>query len=123
MRKIAFVLAFACALAASAERFVTHVTLTTYNAVESQCDEDPSITADGTKVDQEALKSGKQRIVAVSRDLLWYLPYGSVVEIEGHGRFIVADTMNKRFDHYVDILQHESQKNFKKENVKVTLVR
>lgn len=29
--------------------FITHVTLTTYNAVKNQCDNTPLITADGTK--------------------------------------------------------------------------
>ena len=31
--------------------FTTHVTITTYNAVRSQCDRSPLITADGTKID------------------------------------------------------------------------
>ena len=50
--------------------FTTHVTITTYNAVRSQCDRSPLITADGTKIDNRKLESGKQRIVAISRDLL-----------------------------------------------------
>jgi hypothetical protein len=35
----------------------------------------------------------------------------------------VRDTMNERFDHYIDILQHTSQKNFKKEKIRVEVVK
>ena len=103
--------------------FITHVTLTTYNAVGSQCDNTPLITADGTKIDMKKLKKGKIRYCAVSRDLLWCIPLGSVVHIEGHGYYEVRDTMNERFNHYIDILQHTSQKNFKKEKIRVEVVK
>ena len=103
--------------------FITHVTLTTYNAVTSQCDNTPLITADGTKIDVKKLKKGKIKYCAVSRDLLWCIPLGSVVHIEGHGYYEVRDTMNERFDHYIDILQHTSQKNFKKSKVRVEVVK
>lgn len=124
-RKLALVAlwAFFGLSALAQERFVTHVTLTTYNPVEGQCDGDPLVTANGTRIDLKKLKSGKVRYCAVSRDLLWCLPYGSVIEIEGHGRYEVVDTMNERFDHYVDILQHVGEKNFKKEKIKVVKVR
>ena len=102
--------------------FTTHVTITTYNAVRSQCDRSPLITADGTKIDNRKLKSGKQRIVAISRDLLHYIPLGSVIDIEGYGYYEVRDTMNSRFNHSIDILQHPSKKNFKKNNIKIKLV-
>jgi 3D (Asp-Asp-Asp) domain-containing protein len=104
-------------------RFITHVTLTTYNPVEAQCDSDPLVTADGTKIDLNKLKKGKIKYCAVSRDLLWCLPYGSVLEIEGHGMYIVKDTMNERFNHCIDILQHVSEKNFKKTKVKVVKIK
>ena len=104
-------------------KFITHVTLTTYNAVASQCDNTPLITADGTKIDMKKLKKGKIKYCAVSRDLLRYIPLGSVVHIEGHGDYEVRDTMNERFDHYIDILQHTSQKNFKKSKVRVEVVK
>ena len=103
--------------------FITHVTLTTYNAVASQCDNTPLITADGTKIDVKKLKKGKMRYCGVSRDLVWCIPVGSVVHIEGHGYYEVRDTMNERFDHYIDILQHTSQKNFKKEKIRVEVVK
>ena len=104
-------------------KFITHVTLTTYNAVASQCDGNPLITADGTKIDMKKLKKGTIKYCAVSRDLLRYIPYGSVIHIEGHGFYEVRDTMNKRFNHYIDILQHKSQKNFKKSNVRVVIIK
>ena len=104
-------------------RFITHVTLTTYNPVEAQCDSDPLVTADGTKIDLNKLKNGKIKYCAVSRDLLWCLPYGSVLEIEGHGMYIVKDTMNERFNHCIDILQHVGEKNFKKTKVKVVKIK
>ena len=103
--------------------FTTHVTITTYNAVRSQCDRSPLITADGTKIDHRKVKSGEQRIVAISRDLLYAIPLGSVIYVEGHGRYEVRDTMNSRFKHRIDILQHSSKKNFKKYNIKIKLVR
>ena len=103
--------------------FTTHVTITTYNAVRSQCDRSPLITADGTKIDHRKVKSGKQRIVAISRDLLYAIPLGSVIDIEGYGRYEVRDTMNSRFKHRIDILQHSSKKNFKKDMIKIKLVR
>ena len=93
--------------------FVTHVTLTTYNAVQSQCNSDPL----------NKLNRGELRYAAVSRDLLWAIPYGSIIHIEGHGEYEVRDTMNERFNHSIDILQPTSKKNFKKEEIKVTLIR
>ena len=102
--------------------FTTHVTITTYNAVRSQCDRSPLITADGTKIDHRKVKSGQQRIVAISRDLLHAIPLGSIIDIEGYGRYEVRDTMNGRFNHSIDILQHPSKKNFKKNNIKIKLV-
>ena len=105
------------------KKFVTHVTLTTYNAVKSQCDDTPLITADGTKIDLKKLKSGKLKYAAVSRDLLWCIPLGSIIHIEGHGYYEVRDTMNERFNHYIDILQHSSKKNFKKNKVRVEVIK
>ena len=103
--------------------FTTHVTITTYNAVRSQCDRSPLITADGTKIDHRKVKNGKQRIVAISRDLLYAIPLGSIIYVEGHGYYEVRDTMNSRFKHRIDILQHSSKKNFKKNKIKIKLVR
>ena len=106
----------------SQSSFITHVTVTTYNAVRSQCDKTPTITADGTMIDHRKVKNGQQRIVAISRDLLYAIPLGSTISIEGHGCYVVRDTMNPRFNHCIDILQHPSKENFKKEKIKVKLV-
>ena len=81
------------------------------------------ITADGTKIDQNKVESGEQKIVAISRDLLYAIPLGSIIDIEGYGRYEVRDTMNSRFNHSIDILQHPSKKNFKKNNIKIKLVK
>ena len=105
------------------QQFITHVTITTYNAVRSQCDRSPLITADGTKIDNRKVKSGEQKIVAISRDLLYAIPLGSLIYVEGHGYYEVRDTMNSRFNHSIDILQHPSKKNFKKNNIKIKLVK
>ena len=105
------------------QQFITHVTITTYNAVRSQCDRSPLITADGTKIDHNKVKSGEQKIVAISRDLLYAIPLGSVIYVEGYGKYEVRDTMNIRFKHRIDILQHSSKKNFKNDKIKIKLVR
>ena len=105
------------------QQFITHVTITTYNAVRSQCDRSPLITADGTMIDYKKVMSGEQKIVAISRDLLYAIPLGSIIDIEGYGRYKVRDTMNGRFNHSIDILQHSSKKNFKKNNIKIKLVK
>jgi 3D (Asp-Asp-Asp) domain-containing protein len=126
MRKlfIIFIMALVASVTFAKDKpFITHVTLTTYNAVASQCDDSPLITADGTKIDINKLKRGKIKYCAVSRDLLRYIPLGSVIHIEGHGYYEVRDTMNKRFNHYIDILQHKSQKNFKKEKIRVEVIK
>ena len=104
-------------------KFITHVTLTTYNATKAQCGNNPNKTANGTIIDHKKLKQGKLKYCAISRDLLWCIPMGSIIDIDGHGRYEVVDTMNARFKHYVDILQHHTEKNFKKEKIKVILVK
>lgn len=105
------------------KKIITHVTLTTYNAVKEQTNEDNLITANGTKIIPHKIKNGSQKLCAISRDLLWLIPYNSEIHIEGHGNYIVADLMNKRFTHCIDILQDIKEPNFKKEKVKVTLVK
>lgn len=105
------------------DKFITHCTITTYNPTKEQTDGNPLVTANGTKICPKKLKQGKLRYVAVSRDLRWCLPYGSIIHIEGYGLFEVVDTMHPRFNHYIDILQHESKPNFKKEKIKVTLIK
>ena len=53
---------FLASLAASIhadDKFITHVTLTTYNATKAQCDNNPNKTANGTIIDHKKLKQGK----------------------------------------------------------------
>ena len=114
---------FLTALIHAEDKFITHVTLTTYNAVKSQCDETPDVTANGTIIDHKKLKQGKLKYCAISPDLLWCIPMGSIIDIDGHGRYEVVDTMNARFNHRIDILQHYTEKNFKKEKIKIVLVK
>lgn len=113
---------FSAVAAFAKGKFITHCTVTTYNNTAVQCDSDPCTTADGTKINSRKLKNGTQRIAAVSRDLLWCIPFGSIIEVEGLGRFEVRDTMNARYSHHIDILLHHTKKHFKQENVKITVI-
>lgn len=127
---IIFLIVFVCCASAnvkyppnSENGWITHVTITTYNPISSQCDNTPLITADGTHIDLQKLKKGKIKYVAVSRNLLWALPYGSIIYIDGLGEYEVRDTMNERYEHCIDILQDIEKPNFKKKSVKIVLKR
>lgn len=90
------------------------VTATIYNPVESQCNDQPLITADMSKISLSKLKRGEIRWIAVSQDLRKVYKYGDVVEIKAkdgddksiNGLYEVHDTMNKRFTDRIDILTH-----------------
>ena len=104
------------------------VTVTVYHAVESQTDDTPHILADGTVIDIN--RAGEYRYCALSRDLLerWHGPYsyGDVIHLEGAGAFsgkwIVKDTMNKRFTNRVDLLVDASSGLHKYESAKIRKV-
>ena len=66
---------------------VTHVKLTCYQPVKSQCNNQPLITADGSKINLHHLKNNKIKWCAISRDLLWLFPKNKPkkVYIEGYG--------------------------------------
>jgi 3D (Asp-Asp-Asp) domain-containing protein len=86
-----------------------NITLTFYNPVREQCDKDPHITADGSKIDLKKLHSGQLRWCAVSRDLLDIYNYGDEIWIESEnpqirGYWIVKDTMNKKKVSCIDLL-------------------
>ena len=64
------------------------------------------VTASGFKLDKKNPK--KDRVIAVSRDLLDKLKFGDKVILEGigdwSGEYVVHDVMNKRFRNRIDIL-------------------
>ena len=93
---------------AQSKNIITHVTLTYYQPVKEQCDKQPLVTADGSKINLHHLKKGKIKWCAISRDLLYLFPKNKPkrVYIEGFGVYEVKDVMNKRFKHRIDILIH-----------------
>lgn len=85
------------------------VKATKYNPVESQCDSDPLITADNSKIDISKLEKHQLRWIAISRDLRGRYNYGDTVIIESNnknieGEWVVRDTMNPRFNNRIDLL-------------------
>ena len=80
---------------------VFSVTVTGYSSSPDQTDSPPFIPAHNTRV-----RSG---IIALSRELLATFPpgapfdFGDEVELEGLGRFVIEDTMAKRFRKRADI--------------------
>lgn len=104
---------------------ITHVTLTCYQPVKSQCNNEPLTTADGSKINLHHLKANKIRWCAISRDLLWLFPKDKPkrVYIEGYGIFEVRDIMAKRHKHRIDILIHpRDSKRISLEHVKVKIL-
>jgi 3D (Asp-Asp-Asp) domain-containing protein len=89
------------------------VTLTAYNAVPEQTDNDPHVTASGAF-------SNPEIIAARSRDLAEALPFGTIIEIDGSnaskkncgydivapiiGYRVIADVMHPKFTDRIDIL-------------------
>lgn len=90
------------------------VRTTYYNPVEAQCDSDPLITADGSKIDLRKLAGGNIKWIAVSPDLLVEYPLGTKVKITSRkhpeitGVYVIHDVMNPRFKYSIDILAHVS---------------
>jgi 3D (Asp-Asp-Asp) domain-containing protein len=101
------------------------VTATVYHAVAGQCDDSPLVTASGARI-SSAESAYDHRYIAVSRDLLDVFPYGTKVEVSGcgelDGEWIVADTMNKRYKGYIDLLINPDMKGGKWEGVRIKKV-
>lgn len=101
------------------------VTATVYHAVEGQCDDSPLVTASGAKI-SSADSAYEHRYLAVSRDLLDVFPYGTMVEVSGcgelDGEWVVADTMNRRYKGYIDLLINPDMKGNKWEGVRIKKV-
>jgi 3D (Asp-Asp-Asp) domain-containing protein len=108
---------------------------TAYNSTVSQTDSSPRVTATGART--------RFGVIALSRDMLRTIPYGSQVRLEdmgalgsgaGRGRFnsmlqgvvfIVEDTMNKRISRTVDVWFHSRSTAMRwgKRQVKLTILR
>jgi len=71
--------------------------VTAYNAGDpNQCDNSPCISANGENV-CTAIALGYKRCAAN------FVPFGTILDIEGYGECLVVDRMNKRFPNRVDI--------------------
>ena len=111
---------------AQSRNVITHVTLTCYQPVKSQCNNQPLVTADGSKINKKKKKRGRIKWCAISRDLLYLFPKNKPkrVFIEGFGVYEVRDVMNKRHKHRIDILIHpKDSKRISIKNVKVKILK
>ena len=101
------------------------VTATVYHAVAGQCDDSPLVTASGATI-SSADTAYDHRYIAVSRDLIDVFPYGTMVEVSGCGEldgvYTVADTMNRRYKGYIDLLINPDMKGGKWEGVRIRKV-
>lgn len=101
------------------------VTATVYNAVRSQCNGDPLVTASMYRIVPERI--AEDRILAMERTMMaeYGIRYGDIVMVEGagdyDGEWQVQDTMNKRFagQHKIDFLVPEHIRQGKWKNIKV----
>ena len=84
------------------------------------------VTASGAKI-ANAESAYEHRYLAVSRDLLDVFPYGTKVEVSGCGEFdgcwVVADTMNRRYKGYIDLLINPDMRGGKWEGVRIKKVK
>jgi|SaaInlStandDraft_4_1057021.scaffolds.fasta_scaffold122081_2 hypothetical protein len=100
-----------------------------YHPTIGQCDSTPHITASGRHIDLQ--NPGKHRYVALSRNLirndLWhkecsgynsqaYISFGDTIIIRDgndfNGKWIVVDSMNKRYSDRIDFLVDYSMKGY-----------
>ena len=100
------------------------VTATMYEPLESQTDDTPNLTADGTRISIK--HAGKYRYLAVSRDLLEIVNYGDYVVIEGingkyDGVWQIKDTMHPRWSNRVDLLVNPGTPPFRKDSAIMTI--
>ena len=104
---------------------VSTVTVTCYQPIKQQCDDEPLTTADGSKINIKNLKNGYLKWCAISRDLLYLFPQNKpkIVFIEGYGYYEVRDVMNKRHRHRIDLLIHPGNSlKIKVKNVKIKII-
>lgn len=91
--------------------------VTAYSPRKIETDSDPHITA--------SMKKVKQGQIAVSRDLFYKgWVFGKKVYIEGHGIYVIADLMHKRFSDRIDIFfpKTKDAKSFGKKQLRVALL-
>jgi len=93
--------------------------ITSYNVGDIyQCDGDPCTSANGENI-CEALDRGYRRCAAN------FVPFGTILEIEGYGQCMVTDRMNSRYPNRVDIAFKYEEKQaarewgYKERNVKI----
>ena len=108
--------------AISDANYTFYVTVTMYNAKESQCDSSPLITADNTFIVKEKIDDLKY--IAISRDL--HKRYGGPFEFndkllllnagDKNGVYIIKDLMNRRFKRRIDILETDYADEYKFKN-------
>jgi hypothetical protein len=94
-------------------------TLTVYNPVRQQCDDDPLVTASNQRINVQKLRGGQLRWLALSRDMIhrWggKLHYGDTLILNAgdptiDGQWILQDTMHKRFRRRGDLLFARAQR-------------
>lgn len=90
---------------------------TTYQPVASQCDGDPLVTSDMTRVNLKKLKEGSQKLMAISYDIKikYGFRFGDKFDIftkngDYLGRYVFCDHMNERIKNTVDLMIHPNQK-------------
>ena len=90
---------------------------TTYQPVASQCDSDPLITSNMTKINLKKLKEGSQKLMAISYDIKrkYGFKFGDEFDIftkngDYLGRYVFCDHMNERIKNTADLMIHPSQK-------------
>ena len=100
------------------------VKATMYHPVEAQCDSDPLITADGSKIDPYQVSEWNW--IAVSQDLLkkngGIFNYGDQVYVRGthkDGIYTIRDCMNKRKTFQIDILESIGTSQYKYDEIEI----
>ena len=99
------------------------VKATMYHPVESQCDDTPLITADGSKINPYEVSNWNW--IAVSQHMLTRnggpLNYGDTVYIFGtehkDGMYVIKDCMNKRKTNQIDFLESLGTPQYRYDNV------
>ncbi len=105
------------------------VLITWYNPCVSQCDSDPLITADMSKIDLKKLSRRDIRWIAVSRDLLNRgYSMGDTIIIDSpnpriNGEWVIHDKMNKRFTNRIDLLISAGDEYYQLKNPKMGTIK